>query len=200
VVDFKKNSIGRFVALICATGVTAMLLWAVVGCGYRSAPQTLPVSPAVKSEQLAVPADWRMLDVKNKVTIRMPPDMQPSELIGDSFAHREAYGNREVEITISYGETVPQPLNQRKDSFDRCETPQHLLKESTYHQSVIEIDGQKAQLGINRYYQPEFILAYLCFLNPSERSEQLILSARCNDDHALETAQKIFASIRFKGK
>jgi hypothetical protein len=143
--------------------------------------------------------EWKILDVKNKVTIRVPPDMQPSELIGDSFAYREAYRNRNIEITIAYDARHP-PVrpDQTGDLFDPCETQKSLREEPTYDESVVDIDGRKAKLRIDRYHKPKFILANVCFLNPPDPSEQLIVLAHCKDEHALETAQQIFNSIRFK--
>ena len=123
--------------------------------------------------------------------------MQSGELIGDSFAHREAYRNRDVNVTIAYGATRPVGPNQDGQRTTSCVTPQYLLEESTYHESVVEIDGKKAKLGINRHNQPEFILASLCFLNLADDSQPLVLLAQCKDDGALEVAQQIFKSIRF---
>ena len=36
--------------------------------------------------------------------MRLPQDMKPKEPMGDSFAYREAYSNRDLAVTISYGE------------------------------------------------------------------------------------------------
>jgi hypothetical protein len=124
--------------------------------------------------------------------------MKPSELIGDSFAYREAYRNHNIDITISYGSAHPPRPNQRSEQIDPCVTTPNLLQESAYHESVLDIAGKKAKLSINRHYQPEFIMAKLCFLNPEDKSHQLILWAQCKDDAALNTAQQIFNSIIFK--
>jgi hypothetical protein len=194
----KKLSIRLLVLLVIfAIGVTVMLLCA--ARSFRTVPTAgaLKASDALRGEQVAVPEEWKKFDIKNRVTIRLPQDMKPSELIGDSYAYREAYSNRDIEITIAYGAVRPPRLNQKGDQFDPCETRQSRLQEPTYHESVIELDGRKAKLRIDRYHQPKFILADVCFLNPPDRSEQLIVLAFCKNEHALETAQQIFNSIRF---
>ena len=195
----KKVSI-RFLVLF----VVSVLL--ITGILPRLAPRfrsvstasVLKASDALKEQQVAVPDAWRKLDILDRVTLRLPEDMKPSELIGDSFAYREAYRNHNIDITISYGSAHPARPNLRSEPIDPCVTPQNLLQESTYHESVLDIAGKKAKLSINRHYQPEFIMAKLCFLNPEDKSHQLILWAQCKDDLALNTARQIFNSIIFK--
>lgn len=184
--------------VISAIGITVMLLWTARPFETVSTAGTLKASHALRNQQVAVPADWKQLDIKNRITIRLPPDMKPSELIGDSFAYREAYKNRDIGITIAYGAVRPSRPNQKGDLFEPCETRPPRLEESTYHESVIEIDGRRAKLRIDRHHQPEFILADVCFLNPPDRSEQVIVMAFCKNDNALQTAQQVFNSIRFK--
>src|SRR5215216_5075947 len=61
-----------------------------------------------------------------------------------------------------------------------------------------EINGKKAKIGIDRYYQPKPINAYVCFLDTNASAMQLRALVFCKDERALETAQTIFKSIRFK--
>jgi len=105
----------------------------------------LKASDALK-EQVAVLDAWRKLDILDRVTLRLPEDMKPSELIGDSFAYREAYRNHNIDITISYGSA--HPPTQRTKPIDTCVTPENLLEESTYHEYVLDIDGKKAKQSI----------------------------------------------------
>jgi hypothetical protein len=166
--------------------------------GNASPREALKVADVQPKQGVTQPKGWKKLDIENRVTLRLPQDMKPSELIGDSFAYREAYRNRNIEITIAYGAVRPLPRpEQRVDLVDPCETSKSLREEPTYQESVVEIDGRKANLRIDRAYQPKFILANVCFLNPPDRSEQLIVLAYCKDEHALETAQQIFNSIKF---
>ena len=142
----KKVSI-RFLVLF----VTSVLL--ITGILLRIAPRFRSVSTAsvlkasdALKEQVAVLDAWRKLDILDRVTLRLPEDMKPSELIGDSFAYREAYRNHNIDITISYGSA--HPPTQRTEPIDPCVTPQNLLEESTYHESVLDIAGKKAKLSI----------------------------------------------------
>jgi hypothetical protein len=140
----------------------------------------------VTNEETPLPAGWKKLVVKNRVTLSVPPDMKPAELIGDSPKYREAYNNQELYLTIVYGEFAP------------CDTPRFLLERTTtYHESVIEVDGKQARLGVDSFYQPEFTNARLCFLNADDSGMQLNVAAVCKNDQALQTAQQIFTSIRF---
>lgn len=180
--------------LIVALGVIAILVLAAPRFQTSSAPTVLTVSDASKKVEISLPDGWKKLEVKNKVFLNVPQDMKPSRLIGDSFAYREAYSNKTLEITIVYGEVLPR-LKASDRPFDPCETPRSLLEQPTYQESLIDINGRKAKLGINRRYEPEYILADVCFVNVPE--EQLIVSAHCKDATALQTANEIFKSIKF---
>ena len=127
----------------------------------------------------------------------LPQNMKPAQILGDSFAYREAYRNREIYITIVYGEMSPN-RDERGLPFDGCDTPAWLLKESTYRESVINIDGRNAKLSIDRDPQSD-IGVRLCF-PPDEKGVQFILSADCRNERAVQTARQIFSSVRFKNR
>ena len=203
-IKIKEHSTHLLVALVTfAVGVAVTLLWVVPYFRTASTPGALKVADTPKDEGTPLPGGWKQLKVKNKVTIRLPQDMETSELIGDSFAYREAYSNQDLNITIVYGEMFPpdifpQRRSRRGTSFDPCETVHLLLERPNYHESVIDIDGRKAKLGIDRSYQDRYIIAHLCFLKSEENATPLSIIAYCRDDRALETAQQIFTSIKFK--
>lgn len=176
-----------FVALLTfIIGVGVALLWVALHFRSLRTPSVLEVPNSTKIEEVSSPEGWRTLVVEGKVTLQVPPDMRPSELIGDSLSHREAYSNRDINITIIYGEPDP------------CDTPRHLLERPTYHESIVDIGGRNALIGIDRYYQPKAIITSVCLLNTDDSVMQLRALVFCKDDRALETAQTIFKSIRFK--
>ena len=192
----KKLSIRFLVALLTFTlGVSATLLWVVSHFQSVSTQSAENISDTLKTENIPLPDGWKKLEIKNKVSMHVPEAMKPSRLIGDSFAYREAYNNQEIYITIVYGVIMPR-RNERDRPFDACDTPASLLEEPTYHESVIDIDGRKANLSIDRHVQPKYNIAHVCF-HPDDEGVQLIVVANCRDERALETAQQIFTSIRF---
>ena len=109
--------------------------------------------------------------------MRLPQDMKPTKLIGDSFAYREAYNNQEIYIAIAYGEVLPR-RNERDRLFNACDTLPSILKDRTYHESVIDIAGRKAKFVIDDHLRPESIATNVCF-PPDDKGVQLIVAAYC---------------------
>ena len=189
-----KKLTGRFVVALL-TFVIGVAVTILLASSYFRSTKTRSISevPVVtektktsENEEVSVPEGWKTLEIEGRVTLRMPPDMKPSELIGDLESHREAYANRDINITIIYGEPVS------------CNTPSHLLERPTYHESVINIDGRQMKIGIDHYYQPKPINVYTCFLNTDDSGMQFRALILCKDERALETAQMLLKSIKFK--
>lgn len=188
----KKLSTRLGVALLTFTvSVAVGLLWATPYFRNGGAPGGVEIPDSLEhTEQsspkvASMPEGWKSLDVKGKLTLRLPQDMWPSALMGDSLNHREAYSNRDLNVTVIYGEYAP------------C-APRHVPDRPSYRESIIDVGGRKAKLGIDRNYQPDHIIANVCFLKADAASMRLNVVAFCRDDRALETAQQIFSSIRFK--
>jgi hypothetical protein len=181
-----KVSNGFLVAMLTFTvGVAITLAWLTM---YRQPTVTQKATDApitLINEEPPLPTGWKNLVVKNRVTLNIPQDMKPAELIGDSPNYREAYNNREIYLAVMYGEFIP------------CDTPHFLLESPRYHESVIEIDGKKARLGVDSFYRPEFVNARLCFLDADDSGMQLNIAASCKHEQALQNARRIFTSIRF---
>jgi|SRR5215204_818044 len=167
-------------------GVAVTLLWIAPRLREASTPRVSidPVTP--ERAEVSFPEGWKRIEVQDSLTMWLPPDMKPAELIGDSPGHREAYNNRELNLTIVYGGSLP------------CDTPRVLLESPTYHESVIEIAGKKAKIGVERRHKSEYMTAQLCFLDSDGQGKRLNLAAICKDDRALDTAHRIFTSIKFK--
>lgn len=183
----RKIATRVFVALATFTaGVAATVLW--VASHYRSTdtPRPVEVSHTLKNEEVPLPDGWKELEVKERVVLWLPQDMKPAPLIGDSLNHREAYNNQDIYFAVVYGEPTP------------CDTPSFLLERSSYSESVVDINGRKAKLGIDGFYRPKFISARLCFLDADEHAMQLGAMAYCKDDSALKVVRRIFTSIKFK--
>jgi len=149
-----------------------------------------------QQREASLHAGWRKLDIKGRVTMRVPKDMKSAELLGDAFAHREAYRNKKIYMTIVYGEISPN-RDKRGLPFDACDTSHLTEDQTTYEESVMDVAGRKAKLGIDSHLRSEYVIASLC-MPPNEKGVQLIVVAYCKDDHAVDTARQIFTSVRFK--
>ncbi len=195
-----KKLTPRFVValLTFTTGVVIALLWVAFHFRSVNTPSILEVSKITKNEEVFVPEGWKKLEVackvisqrklvvKDEITLQVPPGMEPRKPSGDSPSYREAYSNGDIYITIVYSES------------DSCATSPYFLAQSTYHESLTDIGGRKVKLGIAPYFQPKNSMASVCFLTTNDSAMQLRVSVFCKDERALETAQLILKSIRFK--
>src|SRR5258708_590645 len=196
----KNISIRLLVGLLTfTTGITVTLLLVVPRFRTVRTPRPLKASEPLKDEEGPLPEGRKKLEIKNQVSLRLPQDMKPAEPIGDSVFYREAYSNGDIHITIVYDLLVPE-LEKKIHRWRAysCDTPHFFVGRPTYHESVIDIDGRKAKLGIDHDLPPESITALVCFPSADDRAAELRLAAICNDERALETIEQIFRSIRFK--
>lgn len=198
-IRIRTLSIRLLVALVTfTTGVAVAMLWVVPRLQKLKTPSAL-VSETLKPAEISLPDNWTRLEVKDKVVLSLPQDMKPVGLIGDSFLYRRAYSNRDIHLTVAYDD-----LDQRSEGNLRerrvysCDTPRYFLGRPGYHESIIDIGGRKAKLGIDRNQAPDSSTAQVCFPSADDRLIELLVAANCKDDRALETAQQIFRSIRFK--
>jgi len=198
------KSIKKKVTLIIAllvTSVGAMTTVVAIVRHQRGLNKSITVVAAATPEpqHSILPANWRNLDIKNRIGLWLPQNMKNVEPMGDAYAYREAYSNKDINLTIVYG-PVHFVKPDEADPFDKCETPRSLLENPVYHESEIVIDGKRARLGIDRKHQPDFINAIVCFPTISDKDVPFRVVAYCKDDGALQIAQQIFESITFKDK
>lgn len=194
----KKVSIWLVIALLTFTvGVVTTLLWVVPHFRLAHAPNSPEVIETSKREKLSLPEGWRELEIKNSVTLQVPQDMQPAGLPGDALAYREAYKNQEIYVAIVYGEIFPR-RNEHDRPNNACDTPPSLANDPAYQESFIDIEGRRAKFIIDEHLRPTPIVTSVCF-PPDDSSVQLNVAAYCKDDHAVQIARQMFASIRFRG-
>lgn len=190
----RYNNRIRVVRSSVAIGLTITLCCSGWGCHRTSrsrkasqVTQSNLATPAKSPNQETTPQDgWKRIDVQGAVRLSIPPDMKPTELLGDSDVYREAYRNDAINMEIAYGD------------FDACTTDEDSMKSTTYTESFLEIKGKKAKLGIDRKYEPRLTIATLCFPPLVDKGPQLHISAMCNGKEALAVAEKIFASVEIK--
>src|SRR5947207_347738 len=100
------------VALFTFTiGLIAVVLWVVPRFRMVTTPRASVVSQTLKAEEISLPKGWRRLEInagaplfrrdvqqpdgsrkpasRSRITIGLPPDMEPEKPEGDSFVYRE---------------------------------------------------------------------------------------------------------------
>lgn len=181
-----------------AIGVALTILWVVPSVRIEKIPAEVAASNLPTQQQTVLPDGWRRLEFDNKVFIMLPPDLQSKEPFGDSRRYREVYANKQLHLEI-FGHVmilVPNDELRKRRAFP-CERPETVQKDPAYSESVIEIDGRRAKLGIT-HTSDRGIGATLCFPNADDSVFDLLFAAHCEDEQALATARQIFSSIRFK--
>lgn len=179
-------------------GVVLTMMWVVPRLTTEQPPAVVALPNPPQQQEIVVPAGWRQLEFNNKVFIMLPPDMQSAELFGDSWWYREAYSNSQIHLEIIGDVMVPEvEASLRERRVSTCDTPEILRNDPTYSESVIEIDGRQAKLGITHTID-RGIGATLCFPNADDGVFDVLFAAHCQDEQALATARQIFSSIRFK--
>jgi hypothetical protein len=199
----RRLSIGLLIAVATfAVGVSVTMLWVVPRLSTNVPRLSTEKSPAdVNSSarsEITIPDGWQKLDF-DRVVLMLPPDMKPAKILGDHARHITAYSNSEIHVTVIGDVPLPEwkeQLKQRK--ANSCDGPEILTKHPTYNESLIEIDGRPANLGIARGAEFEGIVARVCFPGADADLYDLLVAANCKDDRALQTARQIFSSIKFK--
>jgi len=200
-IKIRKLSTRLLVAIVTFTiGVVVTMLWVVQRLPIHKNPAEPVMLNSPHRSEAALPHGWEKLDFNNKVLLWLPPDMKPAEVLGDRLRFTQAYGNSEIHITIMDGAVLLPDLEDklRKARFYSCDPPEIVIKHPTYNESLIQIDGRQAKLGIARGEDLGGITAQLCFPGADDSAFELMLAANCEDDRALATARQIFSSIRFK--
>ena len=155
--QIKAFAIRTLVALVALTiGVIAVALWVVPRFRTVTPPHAALVSETLKDEETPLPEGWKRLEMKagpppfrdvqqtdrpkspetrGRITIGLPPDMEPDKADGDSFVYREAYRNRDIFIVIGYGEIVTR-RNKDDRPLDPCDTPSFLRELPAFQESI----------------------------------------------------------------
>jgi hypothetical protein len=183
----KKLTLRLFIALLTfVIGVTSALAWVFFRIHLRNTVEHTEPSVVLRSEPTtAPPVRWKRVEVEGKANLYIPQDMMTGTPLGDSDDYRSVYQNANMRITIIYGKS------------NSCATSEVLAERSSYPESFVEVDGRKARLGVDGFYKPG-VIAYFCVPPEDRISAQLEVNIMCKDDHALEQARRVFASIEFK--
>lgn len=195
----RKLTIRVWVAMTTfVIGVALTTLWVVPRFTIEQPPAEVAISNLARQQEILVPAGWRQLEFNNKVLMMLPPNMQSVDLIGDFLRYTEGYNNGPVYLIIIGDFQLPEFKNKSRDkSLFTCDPSPILRNGPTYTESLIQVDGRQAKLTIIYTVERE-IAASLCFPNADDSNYELLVTANCQDEQALETARQIFSSIRFK--
>lgn len=177
-------------------GVVVTLLWVIPRVPIKQSQEVLMTPTRI---EVVLPDGWEKLDFDNQVVVMLPPDMKPAKLLGDNARYTEAYSNREIHVTMIGDRSDPDFKDKlRNAKLYSCDWPEFLTKHPTYTESLVEIDGRQARLGIARGKEFGGISARICFPGADGDAFDLLIAALCRDDRALVTARQIFSSVRFK--
>ena len=164
----RRVSIGLLVAVATfAVGVAVTMRWVVPRLSTNVPSLSPEQGPANLNSsalsEITIPSGWQKLDF-DKITLMLPPDMKPAAILGDSARHIKAYSNAEIHVTV-IGDVI---FTESKDGLRKrldnsCDGPAIITKHPTYSESVIQIDGRQAKLGVARGKEFDGIVARVCF-------------------------------------
>jgi len=159
-------------------------------------PQNRSLASSLAKQKPRSSAEWKEIQIKDKVVIRIPQTMKMVEPLGDALWYREAYSNKNIGLAISYGDVLI-PDAKLPDSLTLCDTAALQRDEPTLTVSAATIDGRQAKLQLRR--GRGFVFAAVCFAKAPDNPIPLFVGAYCKNEQAVDIAQEIFKSIKFKG-
>lgn len=185
-------------AITFAIGVVLTMVWVIPFDRMGKTPDEGAASKLSQQQEIETRDGWRRLEFNSKASIMLPPDMRSEEqLMGDSIRYREGYSNKQLGLILIGDIVVPVLITDvRKKRPFSCDPREMVQKNPTYSESLIQIDGRQAKLGITRSAE-RGIYARVCFPNADDSIAELEVIANCQDDQALATARQIFSSIEF---
>ncbi|HXD30142.1 MAG TPA: hypothetical protein VN643_03440 [Pyrinomonadaceae bacterium] len=101
------------------------------------APSNVAIPAKSPNQEAALRKGWKRIEVEGAVKVDIPQNMRTTAPLGDSDAYQESYRNATVRLDIAYGD------------FDACKTDDESIRNGTYTESFLEINGKKAKLGID---------------------------------------------------
>lgn len=182
---------------IWVVGIVFLFGWLLTNGSQTGQSMPLKFSPISGPGQFRPPSseNWRNIQIKDKVVMSLPQNMKPVEMLGDAPWYREAYGNKDIGITVSYGYTSI-PDAKLPESLTSCDTTALEHNDPTFTTSAITIDGRTAKLTQNR--DGGFIFTSICFAKSRDNLIPLWVAARCRNQRAVDLALEIFRSIKFR--
>lgn len=192
----KRVFIRALVALgTFSVSVALTMLWIVPKVTQVTTPPS-NVTSTVDAPQLQ--DGWKLLKLRDGVSLTVPQDMEAIEPFGDAIRYREAYRNKEFSLTIAQDLLTPNVGNGLDTQLlFSCEADHSAANNPASEESAIEIDKRNAHMRITRFSRGGPIFATLCFPRENLKTP-LLVAAICKDENAWETAQLVFRSVTFK--
>lgn len=196
----RKLSTRLLVAIVTFSIGVAVTMWWVVPRFSTEETVTIPIADIAPNRQdTLLRKEWKKIHFYHRLELMVPGDMKEDEIWADRIHYTKAFKNEEIRIEI-IGDTFNPDVREklRQGNFQLCKRPETITNHPTYKESLLEIDGRQAQLGIARGEEFGGIGATVCFPAPGDPAHEFMIAARCKDDHALAIGMEIFNSITFR--
>jgi hypothetical protein len=142
------------------------------------------------------PEGWQKLDVFNKVSFYLPPDMKEMKMLGniDFIGSTKSFENKTTGVTYSY---IVKEVNEKLSRKITCEYATYgLSREPSYRSSEVRIGGKAAAQYSYQFDDSKLKHMNLCFPDIGDGS-LFTLSAIYEDEQNAGVVKQIFDSIEF---
>jgi hypothetical protein len=163
-----------------------------------SVEKTLPVATVVIPAKPNHPEGWKKLDIDNKFSLYLPPEMKEEENV---IGHIEYYGptrffaNKMLGVNYCYVEKRDNQVRYRgRISCDFLDG--RFANEPSYRSAEVKVGGREARLSSRQFENSKMKYTGLCFPELDDGT-LLIVGAMYEDDQVSNVAKQIFDSIEF---
>lgn len=166
-------------------GVLSASLWI---AGHRRPVHTIQSMSmhAVDQARSVAPDGWQRINVDDKFSFYLPPDMREAEPIGDYCGPAKDFRNKRLWLNYGYCET------------GSCDPSPALKGSSSFQSSQVEVGRRKALLtSWQEDRRSNWRFMTLCFQDIGDGKTWLSFGALSQDPQSLEVAKQVFASIEF---
>jgi hypothetical protein len=186
------------VGLAVALGIVIILVLLAARSAVHNSPSSekLPPAPAIAVRQTAQhPEGWTRIDVDNKFSFYLPPDVKEEEPIGniDYFGPQKSFRGKTLYADYMYVEKWRNEEVHGKLSCDLL--TKGLAAEPGFRSSDVEIGNKKARQLSGKFDKSEMVQTTLCF---GEAGDGIVLRFTTSHEEARAVdAEKIVSSIEF---
>ena len=119
------------------------MVWVLPFNKMENTPDQGAASNLPQQQEIGSRDGWRRLEFNSKVFIMLPPDMRSEEPFGDSVRYVEIYSNDQLGLILLGDIVVPVLITEvRKKRAFPCDPPEIVRKDSTYRESLMQVDGR----------------------------------------------------------
>jgi hypothetical protein len=187
-------------AIVLLTFMLGVVITGLIATSPFRSTEKIPVSVLSVAElnvKLNHPKGWRKIDVDNKFSFYLPPDMKQVELLGniDYYGPTEHFGDKNLMINYGYVEKrYNEELWRGKVSCEMLAGK--ITDEPSYRSSEVEISGRRAREISWHSNSSKLSFITLCFSDIGDGTV-LKFGAVSENTQSLDVAKQIFGSIEF---